>query len=204
MVRENYDDVDGVVFDFGGVITVSPVPGWDRTLYPYCEALGVSRQAVLDGFRKYRALWDGDAITFSEMYARVFADCGLRPPSPDVVAEIYRLDAASWVATLRPDTLALMRELKARGKRIGVLSNMATQFYRELYVTRCADYRACVDVEVISGLERLCKPDPAIYRLAAERMGIAPARLLFYDDLAENVEGARALGWQAEVYPPLG
>ena len=65
---------------------------------------------------------------------------------------------------------------------------------------RCGAYRALADVEVISGLEKLYKPDPAIYRLCEERMGLPPAKLLFFDDYPENVAAARALGWQAEVY----
>ena len=47
---------------------------------------------------------------------------------------------------------------------------------------------------VISGLVGLAKPDAAIYELAAERIGVEPGRCFFIDDLAENVEAARAVG----------
>lgn len=43
------------------------------------------------------------------------------------------------------------------------------------------------------------KPEPAIYREAERRLGRAPAELLFFDDLPENVEAARAAGWRAET-----
>ena len=127
---------DGYVFDFGGVISVSPMPKWDRTLYPYCESVGLDRRFVKDGFQKYRRLWDGDHISFRAMYDRIFADAGLPPP----------------------------------------------------------------DDEVISGIELVYKPDPAIYRICEERMKLPPARLLFFDDFPKNVAGARALGWQSVVY----
>lgn len=200
--RSPFDRADGYVFDFGGVISVSPMPKWGETLYPYCESIGLDRRYVIDGFGKYRRLWDSDRLSFRDLYVRIFADAGLPPPTDGQMREIVRLDKLSWVEDLRADTLALMREIKAAGKRVGILSNQSTDFYHDCYVPRCGAYRELADVEVISGIERLYKPDPAIYRLCEERMGVPAGRLLFFDDFVENVEGARALGWQAVLYPP--
>lgn len=200
MFIDDFSLADGYVFDFGGVITVSPMPDWDRTFYPYCESLGLDRRFVLEGFRRYRSLWDGDEISFAEMYARIFADAGLPPPSPEALAEIERLDKYSWAATLRADTLELMRAIKASGKRIAILSNMSSDFYRDCFEPRCAEYRALVDVEVISGFEHVCKPDPRIYRIAEERLALPPSRLMFFDDSPANVQAAESLGWQARLY----
>jgi len=193
--------VDGYVFDFGGVISVSPMPKWDRTYFPYCRSIGLDPEIVLEGFKRYRRLWDGDFITFAEMYGKIFADAGLPPPSTEQLATIERLDKRSWVDELRDDTLELMRKLKGAGYRLGILSNMSSDFHRDCFAPRCARYRELADVEVISGFERLYKPDPAIYAVTAERMGIEPAKLMFYDDFIENVEGARACGWQSTLYP---
>ena len=194
------DRAEGYVFDFGGVISVSPMPKWDKTLYPYCESVGLPRQFVMDGFQKYRRLWDADQLSFCEMYTRIFADAGLPPPNDEIMAEIVRLDKFSWVDDLREDTLEFMRALKAAGKKIGILTNQSSDFYHDCYVPRCGVYRALADAEVISGLEKVYKPDPAIYRICENRIGLPPAQLLFFDDFAENVIGARALGWQAEIY----
>ena len=199
----DFDSVDGVYFDFGGVISVSPMAGWDRTLYPYCESLGLGRERVLDGFDRYRRLWDGDEISFEDMYRRVFADAALPPPTDAALAEIRRLDAASWAERLRPDTLELMRSLKARGKRIGILSNMSSDFHRDYFSPKCAEFRGLCDAEVISGFERVCKPDARIFEIAERRMGLPVPRLAFLDDSERNVAAARERGWQAEVYPPL-
>ncbi|MGN0845798.1 MAG: HAD-IA family hydrolase [Kiritimatiellia bacterium] len=191
-------EVDGVVFDFGGVISVSPVDGW--ALYPFCAARGVDRAALDAGWRKYRHLWDGGFITFEEMYRRTFADAGRTLTSADL-AELWEVDAASWVRTLRPETLALMRRLKAEGRKIGILTNMSPDFHERLFVPRCAAYRALADAEVVSGLEHLYKPERPIYDLTARRMGLPPGRLLFLDDTPKNIEAARAYGWRGEVYP---
>lgn len=53
---------------------------------------------------------------------------------------------------------------------------------------------------MISGLVGLAKPDPAIYHLAAERIGLPEMACFFIDDLAENVEAARSVGMQAHHF----
>ena len=192
--------VDGVVFDFGGVFTVSPLAG-DWPVYTYCAKFGVDRAAVDRGWKRYRHLWDGGFIPFAELYRRTFADAGVTLDAAQV-DDLWELDAVGWIRTLRDDTLALMRRLKASGKKLGVLSNMSPDFYERLFVPRCAAYRALLDAEVISGLELLYKPEEPIYRLTERRMGLPPDRLLFLDDTEKNVLAARAFGWHAEVYPP--
>ena len=188
---------DGVVFDFGGVISVSPMEGWE--LYPFCAARGVDRTTVAAGWKRYRHLWDGGFISFDEMYRRIFADAGVEISAADL-EELWEIDAVGWIRNLRPETLDLMRMLKAQGKKLGILSNMSPDFYDRLYVPRAADYRALADVEVISGLEKLYKPERPIYDLTQRRMGLSPERLLFLDDTPVNVNAARSYGWQAEVY----
>jgi len=198
---DSWNSIDGVVFDFGGVMSVSPMKAkWNETLYPYCAKLGLDREGVLDGFRTFRRLWDGDDVSFGEFYTMVFVHAGLPAPTADEIAELHRLDAESWAAELRPDTLELMRELKSNGKRIGIMSNMSSDFHRELFVPRFGDYRALADVEVISGLEHACKPERRIYDITRERMGCEAGRLMFFDDSMSNVLAARTYGWNSELY----
>lgn len=192
-------DVDGVVFDFGGVISVSPLANW--ALYPHCAALGLSRAAVEAGWANYRHLWDGGFISFEEMYRRTFADAGV-PFRESYLDDLWEIDAVSWIRDLRPDTLALMRRLRADGRKIGILTNMSPDFHERLFVPRAAAYRELADAEVVSGHERLYKPERPIYELMERRLGLPPARLLFFDDMPRNVAAARSYGWQAELYPP--
>ena len=193
--------VDGVVFDFGGVMTVSPKDD-DWPVYAYCAKFGVDRAAVDRGWQRYRNLWDGGFIPFAELYGRTFADAGATIGAAQLDV-LWELDAADWFRTMRTDTLALMRRLKASGKKLGVLSNLSPESYERLFVPRCAEYRALLDAEVISGLELLYKPEEPIYRLMERRMGLPPDRLIFLDDTEANVLAARAFGWRAEVYPPF-
>ena len=194
-------DVDGVVFDFGGVLTVSPKTD-DWPVYAYCAKFGVGRAAVDRGWQRYRNLWDGGFISFAEFYRRTFADAGATIGAAQLDV-LWELDAEVWFRTLRTDTLALMHRLKTSGKKIGILSNMSPESYERLFVPGCAEYRALLDAEVISGLEFLFKPEEPIYRLMERRMGLPPARLIFLDDTEVNVLAARAFGWRAEIYPPF-
>ncbi|NKJ44966.1 MULTISPECIES: HAD family phosphatase [unclassified Novosphingobium] len=57
----------------------------------------------------------------------------------------------------------------------------------------------CRDI-VVSGAERLIKPDPAIFELAAQRFGQTPETMLFIDDNAANIATARALGWHTHHF----
>ena len=192
-------EVDGVVFDFGGVISASPLTD-EWAVYPYCEKLGVDRAAVDRGWARYRNIFDGGLISFAEYYERTFADAGAKVTA-EQIEDLWELDSVSWIRNLRGDTLELMRRLKSAGKKIGVLSNMSNEFYERLYVPRCGEYRALLDAEVISSLYKLYKPEEPIYRLAESKMGLTPDLLLFLDDTEANVAAARSFGWRSEVYP---
>jgi 2-haloacid dehalogenase len=50
---------------------------------------------------------------------------------------------------------------------------------------------------IVSGQERLVKPDPAIFRLLVDRHGVEPARTVFIDDAAVNVRAAESFGFRA-------
>ena len=186
-----------VVFDFGGVISVSPLKSPD--LFDYCAECGVSREAFDAGWRKYRTLWDGGFITFDEMYRRVFADAGLTLSEAEA-ARLWELDAVGWIRELRMETLALMRMVKSDGRKVGILTNMSADFHERLFVPRAAAFRAEADAEVVSGFEHLCKPQREIYAVMERRLGLPPAELFFLDDMEANVLAARSFGWQAEIY----
>ena len=192
-------EAKAVVFDFGGVISISPRnDGWP--LLDFCTGLGLSKEDFDRGWDRYRAKWDGGECTFEDLYRMTFADAGLPPPSPEQLERLWELDVVGWVKELSPETLALMKDLKAAGKKIGILSNMSEDFHERLFAPRCAEYRALADVEVISGKVRMFKPERPIYDLTAERLGLPPEDILFLDDTEPNVTAARKWGWRSQTY----
>lgn len=94
-----------------------------------------------------------------------------------------------------PGTAALVERLAGRGVPLYALTNFADVFWRDFRpLHRVFDHFRDI---VVSGTEKLAKPDPAIFELARHRFGHAPDQLFFIDDNAANVAAARDCGWQA-------
>ena len=95
-------------------------------------------------------------------------------------------------------TVELIDELLAAGVRCVGLSNWSTVGW--VGIIELYPVIGRLEGVVISGEERVCKPDAAIFRRCEERFGFRPEQALFFDDSAANVEGARAVGWGAELF----
>jgi len=97
------------------------------------------------------------------------------------------------------DLMAFIRELRANGVKVGLLSNNSAALLDELAALGVAD---AFDSCVISAVTGIMKPDPAAYHAILNALDISPERALFIDDTLANVEGARAVGMAAVLFPP--
>ena len=185
--------VSGVVFDFGGVMTTSTMPERVRTC---AEKFGLRWSDLERGFARYRQLMDGGFITMDQMYDLIWADANVAV-TPEQREKILEEDFASFLDGYRNlETREWMLELKEAGYRIGILTNMPPALairFREVY----ADFIELADAVVVSGDERMFKPQRRIYDLLRERIGLPAEELCFVDDVEANCDGARAAGWQA-------
>jgi epoxide hydrolase-like predicted phosphatase len=176
----------GLLVDFGGVLTTNVF----ESFAAFCEAEGLEASLVRDTFMSNeegrRLLFDLelgklDEADFSRRFARVL---GLGDERADGL--IDRLFGG-----MRPDREMEMAVVMAKrqGVRTGLISNSwgATNYeldrFPELF-----------DGWVISGDEGVRKPDPEIYALGAERIGLPPDECVFVDDLRGNLKPARAMG----------
>jgi HAD superfamily hydrolase (TIGR01509 family) len=124
---------------------------------------------------------------------------GLTVP-PDVVRHIVALDhsAYSRTITVTPETLSVLEELKDRGLRLGLVSNVAL-----LADLMQADLEALgilpfLDATAFSSEVGTRKPDPRIFRAALERVDVPADRAVFVGDrVTDDIGGARALGMRA-------
>ena len=91
-----------------------------------------------------------------------------------------------------PGSLELVERLDAAGVPLFAITNFGHEFWEGFRPTQPV-FDRFRDI-VVSGTEKMMKPDPAIYALAIERFGIDPAGALFVDDVAANVAGAESLG----------
>jgi putative hydrolase of the HAD superfamily len=99
-------------------------------------------------------------------------------------------------ATLQPSEpmIAAVHRARESGVPTGLISNSWTTDHYT------SEIRALFDVAVISAEVGLHKPEPEIYELAAEQLGVAPEDCVFVDDLRENCAGAEAVGMTAVLH----
>lgn len=169
--------------DFGGVLTTDVFASFRA----FCRAEGIEEEAVARRFRE-----DPSSRTLLEDL-----ECGRLSPADFEARFGALLGVASHerlierlFAGMTPDDamIAALRRAGAAGVRTGLLSNSwgVPEHYAEL--------RAGFDAVVISGEEGLRKPDPRIYELALERLGVPAEEVVFVDDLPFNLKPARELG----------
>ena len=91
-----------------------------------------------------------------------------------------------------PGSLELVERLDDAGVPLFAITNFGHEFWEGFRPTQPV-FDRFRDI-IVSGTEKLMKPDPAIYALAIERFGIDPAGALFIDDVAHNIAGAKAVG----------
>jgi epoxide hydrolase-like predicted phosphatase len=177
-------DRDGLIVDYGGVLTTDVFASF-RT---FCEAEGLEPDTVRDRFRQdpeARELLAGletGALAVAEFEPRLAGL--LEVESERLIDRLF--------GGMAPDEAMLdgVRAARRAGVRTGLLSNSwgaATAYDPELL-------EELFDAWVISSEVGLRKPDPAIYALAAERLGLPAEACVFVDDLPGNLKPARALG----------
>ena len=122
-----------------------------------------------------------------------------------VVPDPAALDrAASDIFTPIDLSMRLVEDLAAAGLRRGRRSNTNPVLWRFFMNGRYPTLNRVFEPALGSFHLRSMKPDAAIYEAAAARVGVAPERIFFTDDRAENVEAAKAHGWDAVVFTGAG
>ena len=116
------------------------------------------------------------------------------PERRDLIEAYY----SRWPETMAgaiDDSVAILAELREQVYPLFVLSNFSAETFPHAQ-TRF-DFLSWFEGIVISGEERVNKPDPKIYRILIERYGIALEHAVFIDDVAANVAAGRAAGLEA-------
>ena len=99
----------------------------------------------------------------------------------------------------RPHLIECMEALRANGLRMGLISNIISRTIVPHFVAEYGleDYMECVITSAGTGIR---KPDPAIFRLAEQQLGLEPRELAYVGDtLSRDVRGTRAAGWRLAI-----
>jgi putative hydrolase of the HAD superfamily len=184
--------VKGLLVDYGGVLTTNVFDSFRA----FCEGERLDPETIKRLFREDpRALECVRSLERGELSEDGFAErfgelLELEPERrAGLVDRMFR--------HIRPDEemVEALRNARARGIRTGLISNsMGAGRYDR------STFPELFDGVVISGDEGMHKPQPEIYELGCERIGLAPADCIFVDDLRENCEGAEAVGMTAVLH----
>ncbi|MBB3989172.1 HAD family hydrolase [Croceicoccus naphthovorans] len=126
--------------------------------------------------------------------AEMIAEKKLQYPNHAHLIDAYATRFVESIPGPVPGSLELVERLDDAGVPLFAITNFADSFWAE-FRSGQPIFDRFRDI-VVSGTEKLAKPDPAIFDLAAERFGIDPATALFIDDNPANIAAARGLGWQ--------
>ena len=186
--------VVAVISDFGGVLTTPLVESFaavqDRTGVPMQElATAMGAIAARDGRHPLYELETGRVreVDFLEQLADELEPAIGHRPEMHRFSEIY-FEALEP----NPPMIELMRELRASGQRMAMLTNNVREW--EPLWRSMLPVDEIFETVVDSAFVGCRKPDPEIYGITLERIGLDAADCLFVDDIADNVATARELG----------
>jgi putative hydrolase of the HAD superfamily len=190
-----------VIFDLGGVVLGSPLHAINR----YEQHLGLAQNAInrVAAETAPHGAWsrlERGELPMDVFYAEFESDCA------NAGYEISARTMFEWMAAEslpRDAMLAAIRTIRARGLRVGALTNNWAAAAEPGSVSSgggpaqsdgTRDLRVHFDVFIESSVEGIRKPDPRMYELACTRLEVEPARAVFLDDIGANLKPARALG----------
>jgi len=176
-----------VIFDLGGVVLGSPL----HAIAAYERELGIPahfiNRVVMDTAPDgaWSRLERGE-LSLEEFYRDFDAECEARG---------HLLPAADMMEAIRtssgplPEMLGALERLREYGLTTAALTNNWKSDGQDRH-----GLRPYFDVFIESSVEGLRKPDPAIYRLACERLEVTPEEMIFLDDIGGNLKPAQAMG----------
>jgi HAD superfamily hydrolase (TIGR01509 family) len=128
-------------------------------------------------------------VTGEELWRDVASNIGEPPDNWSMLVDLHKS-----MFTLNTELLAYFRSLRPRYKT-AILSNASSEV--RAWITEAFHLERDVDLIIISCEERYHKPQPEIFRIALDRLGIQTQEALFVDDEARYIASAQALGMHA-------
>jgi len=179
--------VTAVVFDVGNVLADwAPHYLYDKLIPDPKERATFLRDVVTPDWH-----FQHDA---GRRFAETSAELITEFPQYQALIEAWGQRFLETIPRLVPGMAQLVAELAGRQVPLFGITNFSAEFWPPFAAREAALFAPFRDI-VVSGDERMVKPDPAIYQLALRRFGLAPGEGLFIDDKLANVRGAESCGF---------
>jgi putative hydrolase of the HAD superfamily len=184
--------LEAVIWDFGGVLTTSPFEAFTRFESERGLPVGIIRRTnaanhLENAWAKFERA-EVDIEAFDRLFAAESLVLGAEVRGRDVLPLLS--------GDLRPEMVEALKRIKTRFKTGCITNNLPANAIgsaggRTLYI---AEVMALFDHVIESAKIGLRKPDPRIYRMMVEALGVDPKRCVYLDDLGVNLKPARAMG----------
>jgi putative hydrolase of the HAD superfamily len=199
--------VEAVIFDYGGVISVPFLRDLDRFEaemgYPNGSVrllmFGESHSHLPDAAAEVH---DFHRLETGEVSLDEYLQ-GLEQRAPEIIGQ--PIDFGAYLRFTQSTPIGVhwpvvhrIRALHAEGMKLGLLTNNVKEFGDSWRASFPAE--ELFEVIVDSCQVGLRKPDPRIYQLTCERLGVAPTSAVFVDDNIDNIEAAAALGIRTVLF----
>jgi putative hydrolase of the HAD superfamily len=195
--------LDAVIFDLGGTLVYPTTTSRDNAAHLEAWLKSRGLQPDLDAaIRDARGwMWQmtratGRQYTTQEAIRRAFEQLGLPAPDQAFVEEAEQAFFEPELTGYRlfPDALTLLQRLRARGVRLGCISNASSHWLIERIVDQVG-LKTFLDAVTSSADHGRVKPDAGIFLAMLNRLGVPPARAAMVGDTLEaDIGGGRALG----------
>ncbi len=178
------NNIETVIFDFGGVLVEDAAPGRNKYL---ADFLQVSLEKFERAYGKLRDPFMQREFPEREFWPLLCEDLSVKVPETP-----YSLWTASFAQEYkkRDSMFTLVSSLRDKGYKVGLLSNIEVPILDYVF----DDLKGRFDVMTFSCSEGFVKPQREIYLLALERLSSRPENTVFTDDVSVYVQGARAVG----------
>lgn len=189
---QDHRSIRAVIFDYGEVLCSAPP---SNVIASMAALFSVTPEQFRKFYSRQRQAYDRGDLAATEYWSNLAEAAGVAL-LPDQIEQLRRADVEMW-SNVDQDVLRWVRELRAKGVRTAVLSNMhgdMVQFAKQNF-TWLAEF----DCLTLSSDLHMVKPDAEIYRHCLQCLGVAPEETLFLDDREANIRGAQALGIQGIV-----
>jgi putative hydrolase of the HAD superfamily len=191
--QEQMHTIEAVLFDYGMVLSGPPLPSaWERMK----AITGLDEPSFHAGYWEYRHAYDRGTHTGVEYWHLVAGHSGVKLDDGQV-AQLINADNDLWTERNEP-MIAWAQRLQKAGVRTGILSNLGDEMNAGLL--KKFGWIAAFDHCTWSHRLKLAKPELEIYQHAIEGLKAPAERILFIDDRADNIAGARAAGLQTLRY----
>jgi len=183
--------IEAIIFDLGGVVIASPM----QTFAAHERQHGlqhnfINRMIVANGSDSaWGRLEHGEIAMDAEFFALFDAELAAAG-APNLSSAAIFADVAA-TAGVNHNMVAAIGLLREAGFKLAALTN---NWVDEKDPGVSHSVQSLFDVFVESAVEGVRKPDPRIYQIVIERLGVAPIESVFVDDFIENVEAARSEG----------